>query len=92
MSEKIVGNLTKEEFVRAWQDHEYRETLDQSDIDAVMSLSEAERDALLQESLSEVTLMELSDDELEVIAGGADEVDVDVSTKSCWVLSCSSSS
>jgi hypothetical protein len=88
MSEKIVGNLTKEQFVRAWQDHEYRDSLDQSDIDAVMSLSESERDALLEESLAEVSLMELSDDELEVIAGGADQVEVDVSTKSCWVLSC----
>jgi hypothetical protein len=88
MSEKIVGNLTKEQFVRAWQDHEYRDSLDQSDIDAVMTLSESERDALLKESLSEVTLMELSNEELEVIAGGQKDVDVDVSTSSCWVASC----
>ncbi|MEW5985409.1 MAG: hypothetical protein AB1791_02135 [Chloroflexota bacterium] len=86
MANYVFGKLTQEDIARAWHDHEYRATLDQAEVNAFMALPEDQRIRLVDEATDAIGLMELTDDELEAVAGGLDTVDVDV--KSCWIASC----
>lgn len=64
-----MSNLTREELIRAWRDDEFRATLSEDQLAQLKEIPEA--------------LSELTEEELEMIAGGADKCNGTCGNDSC---------
>ncbi|MCL4263611.1 MAG: mersacidin/lichenicidin family type 2 lantibiotic [Anaerolineae bacterium] len=75
-----MSNLTSEQVVKAWRDPEYRQTLSSEQLSEFQGMSEEQiAGAFADPSLA----IELTDDELEAVAGG-----LAPTIGSCNMISC----
>lgn len=77
-----MSTLTNEQIVQAWRDPRYRESLTVEQIAEFRSLSEEQ---VMEAFASPELTVELTDDELESVAGGIEDIS-DIG--SCNIASC----